>query len=323
MSTGQIPLGSGFQAASTTRDVIAGRDLAGKTAIVTGGYSGLGLETAKTLASAGAEVIVPARDMEKARSMVAGVSGITLDALDLMDPASIDAFAARFVASGKPLHLLINNAAVMAAPLSRDPRGYESQFSTNHLGHFQLTARLWPALKRAQGARVISVSSRGHIIGGVDFDDPNFERRAYERWGAYGQAKTANILFAVALDRRGKDHGIRAFSLHPGSIMTNLGRYVTPEELKAFGVRDEDGNPIVDPANGKKTVEQGAATSVWCATSPLLDGLGGVYCDDCDIARLASETDSPVCVQDYAVDPNSAERLWGLSERLAAVRFAG
>ncbi|MDB5394065.1 MAG: oxidoreductase [Rhodospirillales bacterium] len=322
MSTKQLPIGSGFSAASTADEVIAGRDLSGKVAIITGGYSGIGLETARVLAAAGAQVIVPARDMEKARSTASGLAGVTLDSLDLMDPASINAFAARFLATGQALHLLINNAGVMASPLSRDTRGYESQFSTNHLGHFQLTAKLWPALKQAQGARVLSLSSGGHIIAGVDFDDPHFERRAYEPWTAYGQSKTANILFAVELDRRGKSHGVRAFSIHPGSIMTNLARHISAEQIRAFGVLDDEDRPIIDPATGKKTVEQGAATSVWCATSPALGGMGGVYCEDCDIARLATpEPSQPMGIQPRAVDPSEAQRLWQMSVTLTGCIF--
>ncbi|HEY4132850.1 MAG TPA: SDR family NAD(P)-dependent oxidoreductase, partial [Gemmatimonadaceae bacterium] len=199
MSTSQTPIGSGFGAASTADDVIRGRDLTGKTAIVTGGYSGIGLETVRVLRGAGAHVIVPARDLTKARAALAQFPDVEIATLDLMAPESIDAFAALMVERGSPLHLLINNAAVMANPLTRDARGYESQFSTNHLGHFQLTARLWPALVAAQGARVVCVSSRGHQFAPVDFDDPNFERRPYDPRLAYGQSKSANALFARAL----------------------------------------------------------------------------------------------------------------------------
>jgi NAD(P)-dependent dehydrogenase (short-subunit alcohol dehydrogenase family) len=327
MSTLQKTIGSGFGAASTASDVIKGIDLSGKIAIVTGGYSGLGLETARALRSAGARVIVPARDHAKAATALKGLDGVEIEAMDLMDPASIDAFAERFLASRQPLRILVNSAGIMACPLARDARGYESQFATNHLGHFQLVARLWPALRQANGARVVSVSSRGHRFSPVVFDDPNFERRDYDRWAAYGQSKTANILFALALDERGKAEGVRAFSVHPGSILgTGLEKHVTNEELRAAGVIDENGKPILDPAKNLKTVEQGAATIVWCATSPQLDGMGGVYCENCDIATL--ESDDPVTgwklgdsrrhsgVMPYAVDPEAADRLWSLSEQL-------
>jgi NAD(P)-dependent dehydrogenase (short-subunit alcohol dehydrogenase family) len=240
---------------------------------------------------------------------------VELETLELIDPASIDTFAARFLSFGRPLDILINNAGIMAPPLRRDARGYESQFATNHLGHFQLTARLWPALKQAGKARVVAVSSTGISFGGVDFDDPNFERREYDKWKAYGQSKTANALFAVALDKRGQAHGIRAFSAHPGGIYTDLARHLSLEEL-AF-----DGE--------LKTPEQGAATSVWCATSPQLEGKGGVYCMDVEIAEVISEFtpkvpgQQPTGVLPWAIDPDLAERLWQLSEKMTGVKFGG
>jgi NAD(P)-dependent dehydrogenase (short-subunit alcohol dehydrogenase family) len=321
--TEQQPIGSGYGAATTAAEVITGRDLTGKVAIVTGGYSGLGLVTARTLAAAGAEVIVPARDQAKASAALAGAAGITLERMDLMDPASIDAFAERFLATGRPLHLLINAGGVMAPPLVRDGRGNESQFSTNHLGHFQLTARLWPALVKANGARVVAVSSRGHKGGAVDLDDPNFERRDYNPWAGYSQSKTANILFALELDRRGASEGVRAFSLHPGGIMTDLMRHMNEDGLRNFGFIDEAGRPVLDPAKGKKTPEQGAATIVWCATSPQLDGMGGVYCEDCEVAGIADGTETRLegGVRAFARDPEIARRLWTLSEQLTRVSF--
>ncbi|RYG57281.1 SDR family NAD(P)-dependent oxidoreductase, partial [bacterium] len=231
MSTPQTPIQSGFSAASTAEEVIQGIDLTGKVAIVTGGYSGLGLETARVLRGAGARVIVPARDLAKASTALQGID-VEIEELDLMDSASIDAFAAKFVASGAPLHVLVNSAGIMASPLTRNQRGYESQFATNHLGHFQLVARLWPVLIKANGARVVSVSSWGHHYGQIDFDDPNFQHREYDPWVGYGQSKTANILFAVELDRLGQSHGVRAFSLHPGSIVgTGLGKHISQEEM--------------------------------------------------------------------------------------------
>ncbi|TCL54103.1 NAD(P)-dependent dehydrogenase (short-subunit alcohol dehydrogenase family) [Kineothrix alysoides] len=326
MTTKQTPIGFGFWAGSTTTDVIAGIDLTGKTAIVTGGYSGLGRETVRTLRSAGASVIVPTRDYNRAVNALAGIEGVEIKEMDLLNPASIDAFAEWFLASGRPLHILVNSAGIMACPLARDSRGYESQFSTNHLGHFQLTTRLWPALRRANGARVVSVSSWGHHFSPVVFDDPNFERREYGPWLGYGQSKTANVLFAVALDERGKKNNIRAFALHPGSIFgTGLEKHVPFEELVASGSVDEQGNAVRDPSRNLKTVEQGAATSVWCATSPQLDGMGGVYCENCDIAPLEAENpenwDIGAAmivggVMPYAVDPEAADHLWNLSEQL-------
>jgi NAD(P)-dependent dehydrogenase (short-subunit alcohol dehydrogenase family) len=319
MPTPQAPIGSGFGAASTAEEVIRGIDLTGKRVVVTGGYSGIGLETVRVFRSAGAKVFVPARDLEKAKKALQGMPDVVLDGMDLLDPASIDRFAERVRASTDALHLLVNNAGVMAPPLKRDARGYESQFSANHLGHFQLTCRLWPALVRARGsARVIALSSYGHRRAGVDFHDPNFQRRAYDPWVAYGQSKTANALFAVALDSIGQRQGVRAFSVHPGGIVTDLVRHMSKAEIDASKIIGEDGKPIIDPENNKKSVEQGAATTVWCATSPRLDGMGGVYCADCDIARALPSDDSKDLhgVRPRATDPVAAGRLWQLSEQL-------
>lgn len=320
MTTPQAPIGSGFGLRTTARETLAGQSLAGKTAIVTGGYSGLGLETTRALAGAGATVIVPARTPEKARAALAGVEGkVEQAALDLADPASIDRFAEAFLASGRPLHILINNAAIMAAPLMRDARGYEAQFATNHLGHFQLTARLWPALKRANGARVVSLSSIGHRRSPVNLEDPSFERRPYDKWEAYGCAKSANALFAVGLDARGQAANVRAFAVHPGGIMTDLQRFMPDEEKRAMGWIDEQGR-----INERfKTPEQGAATSVWCATSPQLAGMGGVYCEDCDIAQaLPADAQTFDGVRPWAIDRAIADALWSLSEKMTGVRFA-
>lgn len=321
MGSKQIPINSGFGAQTTARQALDGADLSGKVAIVTGGASGLGLETTRALASAGATVIVSARAPERVRQALEGIGRVELAALDLLDPASVAAFARGFVESGRPLDILINNAGVMAAPLERDARGYETQFSANHLGHFQLTAQLLPALLKADGARVVALSSRGHRYGGVDFDDPNFERRAYDKWKAYGQSKSANALFAVELDRRGAAHGIRAFSVHPGRIIdTALARHLSNDELRAAGVLDEHDRVRAD--SGCKTVEQGAATTVWCAASPRLQGMGGVYCEDADIARaVGADATDDFGVRPWASDPEAAQRLWAISEALTGVRF--
>jgi NAD(P)-dependent dehydrogenase (short-subunit alcohol dehydrogenase family) len=323
--TPQKPIGSGFGPATTAAEVIRGHDLRHHIAVVTGGYTGIGLETTRAFVSVGATVIVPARDREKATRALGDIDAapgaIEIETLDLIDPRSIDACAQRFLASGRPLHLLVNNAGIMATPLTRDRRGFESQFATNHLGHFQLAVRLWPALRAANGARIVALSSRAHQRSAVDFDDPNFDRRPYDRWIAYGQSKTADALFAVGADARGEPAGIRAFSLHPGGIVsTDLVRHMTREELMATGFMDEEGRPIIDPANNKKTPEQGAATTVWCATSPRLNGLGGVYCENCDIALgTAAASTEMLGVRPWATDPEAAERLWLLSERLTSV----
>jgi NAD(P)-dependent dehydrogenase (short-subunit alcohol dehydrogenase family) len=315
MSSTQAPIHSGYGEQTTAREALGHRDLHGAIAIVTGGHAGLGLETTRALAEAGATVIVGARTPDPARAALAGIARVEIDTLDLLDPVSIDAFAARFVASGRPLHMLVNNAGIMATPLVRDPRGFESQLATNHLGHFQLTARLWPALRQASGARVVSLSSRGHMRSGVDFDDPHFERRSYDKWKAYGQSKTANALFAVALDARGEAHRVRVFAVHPGAVMTDLVRSLTADELQAIRA--------AIAGSTYKTPVQGAATSVWCATSAQLDGMGGVYCEDVDLAvPVGAEATQLWGVRPWAIDPDAAERLWTLSEAWTGVPFA-
>ncbi len=315
----QSPIGSGFGAASTAEEVIGKISLVGKSAVVTGGYSGIGLETVRVFRAAGAKVFVPARDMAKARKALIEMPDVVVAHMDLLDPVSIDTFADRVLAETSALHILVNNAGVMGSPLARDSRGNESQFSANHLGHFQLTCRLWPALVGANGARVVALSSYGHRRAGIDFHDPNFHHREYEPWVAYGQAKTANALFAVALDSIGQPHKVRAFSVHPGGIIsTDLTRHMSSAQLEATGYIDSQGRPIIDPENNKKTVQQGAATTVWCATNPKLAGLGGVYCADCDIASLLSSdaSDAVHGVRPRATDPVAAGRLWQLSEQL-------
>jgi NAD(P)-dependent dehydrogenase (short-subunit alcohol dehydrogenase family) len=324
MKTAQSPLRSSFGFASTAQDVIGGRSLKDRVAVVTGGYAGIGLETTRVLADAGATVVIPVRSPDKARAAVAGIPRVELAPMDLADPASIDAFAHAFVASRRPLDLLINNAGIMAAPLARDDRGYESHFAINHLGHFQLTARLWPAL--ADGARIVSLSSRGHHRSSVDLEDTMFERRPYDKWIAYGQSKTANVLFAVGLEARGAARGIHAFAVHPGGIVTDLMRHLSAEEQAAFGVVGGKAvaAEVTSPVGGLplrfKTVAQGAATQVWAATSPMLDGKGGVYCEDCDIAEIAEDV-GPSGVRRYAIDPALAENVFTRSETWTGVKL--
>jgi NAD(P)-dependent dehydrogenase (short-subunit alcohol dehydrogenase family) len=297
----QNPVGSGFNAQSTTNDVIKGIDLTGKIAIVTGGNTGIGLETAKTLAFAGATVIVPARDIEKAKKNLQNVPNIEL---------------------GRPLHLLINNAGIMWVPFRRDNRGIESQLATNYLAQYQLTARLWPALKKANSARVINVSSQGHQFAPFNFDDPNFLHREYETLQAYGQSKTACNLFALELDTRGKEFGVRSYSLHPGSINgTELGREASLELFQKMGFCDANGAILPEILANLKTIPQGAATTVWCATSTLLDAVGGVYCEDVEVAPIATETAISSGVKQYSLDEDNAKRLWILSEKMSGIAF--
>ncbi len=318
----QRPIGSGFNAKSTTNDVIKGIDLIGKIAVVTGGNTGIGLETVKTLAAAGAKVIVPARDTEKAWKNLGDIANIELETMDLMNPDSIDAFAQKFIASGRPLHLLVNNAGIMWVPLRKDSRGIESQLATNYLSQFQLTARLWIALKKAGCARVINVSSQGHQFAPFHFDDPNFLYREYETLQAYGQSKTASNLFALELDNRGKAFNVRAFSLHPGSINgTELAREAPLELFQQMGFCDSNGNLLPEVAASLKTIPQGAATTVWCGTSPLLNNIGGVYCEDVDIAGIASDSSMSYGVKLYSLDEVYAKRLWKLSEEMTGISF--
>lgn len=318
----QMPIGSGFNAKSTTNDVIKGIDLTGKIAIVTGGNTGIGLETTKTLAAAGATVIVPARDTEKAKKNLQGIANVELESMDLMSPDSIDAFANRFLTSGRPLHLLINNAGIMWVPLRRDSRGIESQLATNYLAQFQLTARLWTALKKARGARVINVSSQGHQFAPFNFEDPNFLHREYETLQGYGQSKTASNLFSLELDNRGKASNVRAYSVHPGSINgTELAREASLELFQQMGFLDPEGNILPEIAASLKTIPQGAATTVWCATSPQLNEIGGVYCEDSDIAEIAPDSSMHGGVKLYSLDEMNAKQLWTLSESLIGTTF--
>jgi NAD(P)-dependent dehydrogenase (short-subunit alcohol dehydrogenase family) len=314
MTTPQHAIGSGFGYRSTADDVLHGIDLSGKLALVTGGYSGLGLETTRALSRAGAHVVVPARRPAAAREAVAGLDGVEVDTLDLADLDSVRGFAERFLASGRTIDIVINNAAIMAVPETRVGPGWEAQFATNHLGHYALVNRLWPAIVDG-GGRVVALSSVGHHRSGIRWDDVQFEH-GYDKWSAYGQAKTANALFAVHLDALGQDVGVRAFSVHPGGILTPLQRHLSKQEMVDRGWIDEDGNPA-NP--GFKTPEQGAATSVWAATSPRLAGMGGVYCEDCDIAEPATSADSFRGVCEYATDPEQAARLWTLSAELTGV----
>jgi NAD(P)-dependent dehydrogenase (short-subunit alcohol dehydrogenase family) len=319
----QQPIGSGFNAKSTSTEVIKGMDLTGKIAIVTGGNTGIGLETTKTLANAGATVIVPARDIEKAKKNLQGIDNVEIEEMDLLNPASIDAFAEKFLSSNRPLHLLINNAGIMWVPLRRDSRGIESQFAVNYLALFQLTAKLWNALKNANGARIVNVSSQGHQFAPFNFDDPNFENREYETLQGYGQSKTAVNLFSLELDNRAKKFGARAYSLHPGSIGgTELAREAPLELFVQMGFCDEQGNILPEIAASLKTIPQGASTTVWCATSLLLNNIGGVFCEDNDIAELSLEQEvSASGVKPYSLDKKSAESLWELSEKMTGIRF--
>lgn len=316
----QIPTQSGFGAKTEGTEVLENADLSGKVAIVTGGYSGIGLETTRELVAKGARVIVPVRDETKAAESLAEFAGkVQTGRLDLSDRKSIEAFGRAMVSELPALDLLINNAGIMACPETRVGPGWESQFGVNHMGHFILTRSLMPLLEKTAGARVIALSSAAHHISDIRWEDIQFQDGAYEKWKAYGQSKTANALFANALSRRLKKTGGLAFSLHPGAIFTPLQRHMPQEEMIAMGWLDENGEPSESAKKNFKTPSQGCATTLWAATSPLLEGKPGVYCENCDIAAPASPEGPRFSgAQPYACDDEAAERLWSLSKELLA-----
>ncbi|MFY1624257.1 SDR family NAD(P)-dependent oxidoreductase [Micromonospora sp. WMMD723] len=309
--TTDTPVHTPFDARSTALEVVRDVDLTGRRAVVTGGASGIGVETARALAAAGADVTLAVRDLDAGRRAATDITDSTgndrllVAPLDLADRASVAAFVATW---DGPLHLLVNNAGIMASPERRTPEGWELQFATNHLGHFALATGLHRALAAAEGARVVAVSSAAHLRSPVVFDDIHFRQRPYDPWEAYGQSKTANVLFAVEATRRWADDGIVSNALMPGAIHTNLQRYVSAEELERMRAASGGG------AATWKTVEQGAATSVLVATSPLLDGIGGRYFEDCQQAA-PNQPGTRTGVAAYALDPAAAERLWTVSEQ--------
>ncbi|MEV5327574.1 SDR family NAD(P)-dependent oxidoreductase [Nonomuraea sp. NPDC052634] len=314
MAITQHKIGSGFGAHSTADDVLAGIDLSGKTVLITGGYSGLGLEATRALARAGAHVVVPARRPAVAEEALRGIPRTEVRRLDLADLAGVAAFSDRFLQTGRLIDIVIANAGVMAYPDKHIGPGWEAHFAINHLGHYALVNHLRPALSPT-GARVVSVASAGHFLSDIRWDDPHF-RDGYDHWLAYGQSKTANALFAVHLDALGASDGVRAFAVHPGSILTPLQRRIPRDEQIALGWIDRDGRQ----ADGFKTPAQGAATAVWAATAPRLGAYGGAYCQDCDIAEMATTDDMLIGgVKPWAIDPASASRLWTLSAELTGL----
>ncbi len=312
---------SRFNHETTTDQVLEGIDLRGKVAIVTGSSGGLGAEAARSLASKGAAVTITARDLAKGESVAESIRSSTGNAaievrpLELGSPESIREFAKGWLSEHGELHILINNAGVMAGPLGRTERGFELQFGTNHLGHFLLTGLLTPALIAGAPSRVVCVSSGGHRFSPVVFEDPNYESRAYDKWEAYGQAKTANILHAVELDRRLKGRGVRSYAIHPGGIMTELGRHLDAEDIKMLTERSSSAGIQW------KEVPAGAATEVYAATAPELAETGAVYLEDCGIADISNDMEQSGGVAAYALDTDNAKRLWEISEELLGERF--
>ena len=309
---------------TTTDELLEGRDLSGQRVLITGGSAGLGAETARALAAHGADVVIAVRDLDKGeraaepiRAGSAPNASVELVELDLASLASVRACADRLLSDGRPLQVLITNAGVMACPQGTTNDGFETQFGTNHLGHFVFVNRLVPLLVAGAPSRIVALSSSGHRMSDVDLDDPGFERTPYDPWVAYGRSKTANALFAVALDRRLRERGVRACAVHPGGIQTELGRHLTGETMQLLMQR----YPMRE-APRFKSVPQGAATTVWAAIVADAGDIGGRYCEDCGVAKLIDDPNPMSGVRSYALDPERAEALWSRSEELVGERFS-
>ena len=317
ISLEQKPVNSGFGAKSEPLEVMEDIDLSGKIALVTGGYSGIGTETSRALVDAGCEVYTPARRTDVALKELEGiVPKENVVEMDLAKPKSVQNFVDDFSKQVSKLDILINNAGVMACPEMRTPEGWELQFAVNQIGHFILTKGLLPKMQAAGDARLVTLSSTGHKMSGIRWDDIHFKNSNYEKWTAYGQSKTAASLLAVEVDKRMKDSGVRAFGVHPGGIMTPLQRHLQQEEMIALGWMDKDGQPTERVAKMFKTPTQGASTTLWAATSSQLNNIGGVYCENCDVASSTDEGENSryIGVNDWAVDSEEASRLWHETE---------
>jgi NAD(P)-dependent dehydrogenase (short-subunit alcohol dehydrogenase family) len=316
-----------FGATSTTDETLEGVNLSGKRILVTGVSAGLGVETARALVAHGAEVVGAARDLAKAnaatepvRAAAANGGKLELVELDLASLASVRAAADRLNEKGEKFDLVIANAGVMATPFGKTADGFETQFGTNHLGHFVLVNRIASLMKK--GARLVNLSSAGHRFSDVDLEDPNFEHTPYTEFGAYGRSKTANVLFAVEFDRRHKAQGVRATAVHPGGIQTELGRYMTPEVVQTMIDSINASTPAGAPAFKWKTIPQGAATSVWSGFVAPADLVGGKFCEDCHVAEITEGAEIRGGVRGYALDPEHAKALWAKSEQMVGETFA-
>lgn len=317
-----------FDAKSTTDDVLEGVNLSGKRVLVTGASAGLGVETCRTLAAHGATVVGAARDLNKAKAATDVVrkgakngGSLELVELDLASLKSVRACADALVKAGKPFDVVICNAGIMACPQGKTADGFETQFGTNHLGHFVLVNRIASLIKK-NGGRLVNLSSAGHRFSDVDLNDPNFEHTPYTEFGAYGRSKTANVLFAVEFDRRHKAEGIRATAVHPGGIMTELGRHMTQDLRDAMMKNITDANKAAGaPTFEWKTIPQGAATTVWSGFVAPANDVGGKYCEDCHVAELQENPLARSGVRAYALDPEHAKALWALSEKMVGERF--
>lgn len=320
ISKQQQPIETGFSSKPKASEVMAGLDLSGKVALVTGGYSGIGLETVRALTDAGAKVFVPSRDVDRAVKTLDGIiPAEQIGFMDLADLPSVTQFGETFTSSHPAIDLAIFNAGVMACPLGRTQQGLEWQLGVNHVGHFTLLQTLLQSLRNANGARLITLSSIAHRMSPVRFEDMNYQQRDYDKWQAYGQAKSAQSLMAVELDRREKDNGLRAFSVHPGGIFTPLQRHLGNAEMAEFGWTDAEGNPSAVAAKLFKTAIQGCATSLWAATASALDNMGGVYCEDCNVSEVVPDDSNAFTgVRQWAIDSAIAERTWEETETLIA-----
>ena len=316
----QKPIDSGFNSKSNAHEITKDVDLNGKIAIVTGGYSGIGLETTRELVSSGAEVVIPAKRSDVAIKNLEGiVPKENVIEMDLSDLNSVKNFTDGYKENFDRLDILINNAGIMACPETRIGDNWESQIAVNHFGHFLLTKELMDMMAGNDGARFVSLSSSAHSLTGMLWDDIHFHNNPYDKWMAYGQSKTASSLIAIEFDRLMKDKDVRGFSVHPGGIITPLQRHLQKEEMVALGWMKEDGSPTELTKNFFKTTSQGASTTLWCATNPSLNNIGGVFCEDCDIAKIKSEVDESMQryfgVADWAVDVDEATKLWELTEK--------
>ena len=316
----QKPLDSGFNSKTHADEITKDIDLTGKIAIVTGGYSGIGIETTRALINSGAEVIIPAKRSEVAIKNLEGiVSKENVIEMDLSDLNSVKNFTDGYKENFNRLDLLINNAGIMACPETRIGNNWESQIAINHFGHFMLTKELMDMMADNDGARFVSLSSSAHSLTGMLWDDIHFLNSPYDKWMAYGQSKTASSLIAIEFDKLMKDKGVRGFSVHPGGIMTPLQRHLQKEEMVTLGWMKEDGSLSDLAKNFFKTTSQGAATTLWCASNPSLNNIGGVFCEDCDIAKIKSEVDESMQryfgVADWAVDVDEASKLWELTDK--------
>jgi len=313
---------SEFGKSTTADEVLAGTDLTGTTVFITGGNSGLGQETGRAMAARRAHVVLAGRDQTKLDEAAAAIRGDTgsdkVETIigDLGSLESVRACAAEANERFDKIDILINNAGIMATPQGTTADGFESQLGTNHLGHFVLTKGLMPLIEKGTNKRIVNLSSRGHHAAPLNFDDPHFEAREYTPFTSYGQSKTANVLFSVGLEQRFADRGIHAYAVHPGGIHTNLARHMT-EEMSAALMKSIEAN---DPNFAFKSIPQGAATSVWAATAPDLEGKGGVYCEDCHVAQVDDESRAGG-VRSYALDPAQADALWAMSERMTGDGF--